>query len=570
MVSSWDFHQVLIVLPHNLYWVFPLRKSLTFCLLLFFSLLLFVPGISTLPVIDRDEAHFAQASRQMLQTNNYFQIRFQDKTRFQKPPGINWLQAASVKLFSTPDDSQIWPYRIPSVLGALLSVLLTWYFARRFINPATAVIASGMLASSLLLVIEAHMAVIDATLLSSIVLMQGSLWIIYHAGLEKKRPPLSWALCFWLAMSYGFVLKGVSPLVGILTVVTLCIIEKRTDWLAGLRIYRGLILFLILNLIWLILVNHAEQSNYLMQMINKDLLPKLQGGHESHGMPPLFHLAILPLTFWPASLFLWPAGVYAFKNRHTPVVKFLLSWLLPTWIFFECMPTKLPQYVLPLFPALALLSALAITNQFKEGIPGKWVRFLQILWGILSIGIGIFLIFVSSILLSKVVVSSILILSIISIFTGISVFYAFKGNYQRGVILLFIMAALTYPLIFEQLLPSLKSAWVTTTISGVIDKTRLSSEKPLLVAGFDEPSLVFNLNTKLVRFTDASNAIALLTQTPDQLALFERKALQSWVNRPIQFAIIAKVRGFDYSKGRWVTLFLIGQKSPKENLNVPI
>ena len=72
-------------------------------------MILFLPGVANLPVIDRDEAHFSQASRQMVQTGQYFQVRFQEKTRFQKPPGINWLQAASVNLFSDGQATQIWP-----------------------------------------------------------------------------------------------------------------------------------------------------------------------------------------------------------------------------------------------------------------------------------------------------------------------------------------------------------------------------------------------------------------------------------------------------------------------------
>ncbi len=564
MSGTWDFSEVLILSAINYFQAYSLYKSLTFLLLLFFSLLLFVPGISSLPVIDRDEAHFAQASRQMLQTKNYFQIRFQEKTRFQKPPGINWLQAGSVKLFSNPDASKIWPYRVPSVLGALLSVLLTWYFAKRFTAAKTAAIAAAMLASSVLLIIETHMAVIDASLLFSVVLMQGALWVIYHAGMEKQPVHWGWSLCFWLAMAFGFVLKGVTPLVGVLTVVTLCIIDRRVDWLAGLRIYRGLFLFLLLTLTWLLLVNHAEQSNYLMQMINKDLLPKLQGGHESHGKPPLFHLFILPLTFWPASLFLIPTGLYAYKNRRSPVVRFLLAWLLPVWIFFECMPTKLPQYVLPVFPALAILSALTITEYLQGTKPAKWLRILFILWTTLSVGIGVALAFISWVLLSKITVLSITILLIISMLTGVSVYCAINGLYQRGIIMLFVMVSIAYPLIFGQLLPSLKPIWLTTTVASYIDKNQLSKEKPLLVAGFDEPSLVFNLNTKLVRFMDKSDAIQLLTENPDQLALFDINALQAWSDRPARFAILAKERGFDYSKGRWVTLFLIGQKRTTE------
>ncbi|WP_347252303.1 hypothetical protein, partial [Legionella sp.] len=90
--------------------VMTLQKLTHYLLLTLFSLLLLLPGIVKMPVMDRDEAHFAQASRQMVQTGNYFQIRFQETTRFRKPPGINWLQAASVKLFSNPDANIIWPY----------------------------------------------------------------------------------------------------------------------------------------------------------------------------------------------------------------------------------------------------------------------------------------------------------------------------------------------------------------------------------------------------------------------------------------------------------------------------
>ena len=146
-----------------------------------FTLLLALPGIQNIQVIDRDEAHFIQATRQMLETNNYFQIRFQDTTRFQKPPGINWLQAIAVKLCSTVKSSDIWPYRIPSVLGGVLSVLLLYYFCLRYTNNITAFIAASLLASSFLLVIEEHMAVIDSSLLASVIVMQGSLLIIYTA-----------------------------------------------------------------------------------------------------------------------------------------------------------------------------------------------------------------------------------------------------------------------------------------------------------------------------------------------------------------------------------------------------
>lgn len=524
-----------------------------------------MPGLANMPVIDRDEAHFAQASRQMVQTGNYFQIRFQDHTRFQKPPGINWLQAASVKLFSKADARAIWPYRIPSLLGALLSVLLTYFFSRRFVGRDTALFAAALLASSLLLVVEAHMAVIDTSLLSSVLLMQGALWIIYQEGMDKKKASWAWALCFWLALAYGFVLKGVTPLVAVLSIATLCLIERQVKWLAGLRIVSGLLLFILLSLAWLMMVNHAEHSNYLLQMFHKDLLPKLQGGHESHGKPPLFHLAILPLTSWPASLFLWQGGVYAFFNRHAKLVRFLLAWILPTWIFFELMPTKLPQYVLPTFPAIALFCALSISD-LNQAKPGKWMHFLHILWTIISIALALSLACIPLLLQEQMGLISYLLFITIAFMSILAVCYAWKGIYKRAAYTILAMALITYPLIFEGLLPRLQSPWLTSKLVQLIDNHKISREKPLVVVGFEEPSLVFNLNTYLVQFTDSQAAAKILQADPSRIAVVESSVFEAWHNQQNDLTILTHTKGFNYSKGRWLELFVVGRKVPLSSL----
>lgn len=516
-----------------------------------------------LPVIDRDEAHFAQASRQMLQTGQYFQIRFQEKTRFQKPPGINWLQAASVNLFSNSETSQIWPYRVPSILGGLFSVLLLYFFTRNFVGRRAALLASALFATSLLLIIETHMAVIDASLLFSVLLMQGALWYCYERGTTNQKVHWGWALCFWFAMAYGMVLKGVTPLVGALTIIALCTLERRMDWLRGLRVYRGLLLFIVLTLAWLFMVNEAENSNYLMKMLHKDLLPKLQGGHESHGKPPLFHLLILPLTFWPASLFLWLGGVYAYCHRHEKIVKFLLAWLLPTWLFFEIMPTKLPQYILPTFPVIALLCALAIVNNKPAKTPGKWVHFLQIMWGILSIGLACGLVVLPYLVSQQIPAISFILLGGIAMMTVVCVYFSWHGAYQRASIAVLVTALFAYPLIFSKLLPQMEPLWLTYNVTKLIEKNEISDKKPLLVVGFEEPSLVFNFNTKLVKFLDSTSAEEAVKNDATRLALINPTILDSWKRDGLQLSIKAQTTGYNYTKGRWLELVLVTQQKEK-------
>lgn len=524
--------------------------KLTHCLILFlFSFVIFFPGISSIPVIDRDEAHFAQASKQMLQTSNYFQIRFQEKTRFQKPPGINWLQAASVKLFSNKDANLIWPYRLPSALAGFFSIFLLYFFSKRFLNGEVALKASLFLATSLLLVFESHMAVIDSTLLLSVILMQGALWIIY----VEDKSHWGWALCFWLSLSFGAVLKGVTPLIAILSILTLVVINKDRSFLKRLHPLKGLLLFIGLTLLWVWQVNAAENSNYLMQMFHKDLLPKLQGGHESHGKPPLFHLAILPLTFWPASLFLWQAASYSFSNRKQKTIGFLLAWLIPTWVFFEIMPTKLPQYVLPTFPALAVLMSLGLDKLKLK--PGKWLHLLQSLWLLLSFGLALVITGLYYFLMKTVSIDIILLLMTVFVLSVLSFCFAWKGKYSKAILSVLLLAVLSYPLIFSRILPQLTPIWLSKNLVEKLNQGQISEENPLLAIGYDEPSLVFSLNTKLVKFTNLNEALF----KPNMLLIPQKAYLALPDDYQKRYQLESQISGFNYSKGKWLNLLLLKQ-----------
>src|SRR5438874_4424253 len=80
-----------------------------------------LPGLIALPPLDRDESRFAQATAQMVETGDYVNIRYQDQPRDKKPVGIHWLQAASVQLTSSVEKREIWAYRLPSLIGAMVA-----------------------------------------------------------------------------------------------------------------------------------------------------------------------------------------------------------------------------------------------------------------------------------------------------------------------------------------------------------------------------------------------------------------------------------------------------------------
>src|SRR5439155_13488984 len=182
-------------------------------MLILVSLLAFLPGFFQIPPMDRDEARFAQGTKQMVGSGDYVDIRYQDEVRYKKPVGIYWLQAGVVRTavaLGLPDAvTTIWLYRIPSLAGAVGAVLLTYWTALAFVSRRAAVLAGLMMACSLMLGMEARLAKTDAALLAMIVAAYGAMGRIY---LAPQRPAAgsieSWTLpaMFWTAMAAGILI----------------------------------------------------------------------------------------------------------------------------------------------------------------------------------------------------------------------------------------------------------------------------------------------------------------------------------------------------------------------------
>lgn len=258
------------------------RKVFFILGILLIGLCLFLPGINRLPITDVDESYFAQATKQMLEAGDYFSVKFQNQTRYQKPPGINWLQAASNKLFAKPPYTTTWPYRIPSVLGGLLCMLTTFLFTLTWKDKKTAFLASLVVGSSALVVIESHPTLSDAMLLGVTTIQQAALGWLYI----KKRPSWLMAALFWLSMNIGIAIKGVTPLIAGLTILSLL-------------------------------------------LISKDLFPQLAGAIKKHKFPPGYFTLLSIFMLWPVSLHLVNALRYGWQTKAKPLSLFLLAWIVP-------------------------------------------------------------------------------------------------------------------------------------------------------------------------------------------------------------------------------------------------
>jgi 4-amino-4-deoxy-L-arabinose transferase-like glycosyltransferase len=287
--------------------------------------LLFLPGFFSIPAIDRDEARFAQATKQMVETGDYVDIRFQDEVRYKKPVGIYWMQAAAVKTASALGlpgaQLRIWVYRIPSLIGATGAVLLTYWAGLAFVTRRGAALAALMMCSCVVLAGEARLAKTDAMLLLTVVAAMGALGRVYlswQRGEDPEHPPWTWPAIFWTALAGGILLKG--PLILMfagLAIVMLAILDGSATWLWRLRPVWGLMWMLVLVLPWFIAIFWRAGDTFFTNSLGGDMLAKL-AAQESHGAPPGFYLLLFWITFWPGAPLAGMAVPAVWRARREP------------------------------------------------------------------------------------------------------------------------------------------------------------------------------------------------------------------------------------------------------------
>ena len=536
-------------------------------LLTLVCLALYLPGLSTIPPVDRDEPRFAQATKQMLETHDFIRPRFQTENRFKKPIGIYWLQAAAVLATRQQGRRAIWPYRLPSVLGALAAVLLTYWIGCQLFNRPVALLGAALLASSALLVVEAHVATTDATLLACMIAAQGCLASLYSAA-HRGSPSLTLhAAGFWLAQGLGILVKGpIVPLVSGLTVGTLLVVDRRAvmRMLAGLRAAWGVPLMLLLILPWAVAVGLATDGVFYRDWFGGDVLPKILSGQESHGAPPGFYVVLLAVTFWPGSFAMGLGIAHGFRHRQSYAERFCLAWLIPTWLFFELMPTKLPHYLLPTYPALALLAACAVfaprashSLAWATGV----VRTGFVLWGALTLALS-----------AVIVAASVLIGGGLDVFAAgaalaaaaiaiVCVRLAWTGQLVRASWAAVVGSVALYAPLLQRVIPELHPLWLSPAASAAIAQRtpRASDARPVVAVGYEEPSLIF-LTGADIALVEPTRAVTFLSEHSDGLALVsdDRQAafMQAASEMGVRVRELWSVDGINYSKGHRTQLHL--------------
>jgi 4-amino-4-deoxy-L-arabinose transferase-like glycosyltransferase len=524
------------------------------------GLVFFLPGFFAIPPIDRDEARFAQATKQMVETGDFVDIRFQDEVRYKKPVGVYWLQAATVEtalaLGLPRAQVRIWLYRVTSLIGAIGAVLLTYWTALAFVTRRGAALAALMMCSCVLLGGEARLAKTDAMLLLTVVAAMGAMARVYlswQRGEDPAHPPWSWPAIFWTALAGGILLKG--PLIlmfVVLTIGTLAILDRSATWLWRLRPVWGLMWMLVLVLPWFVAIFWRAGDAFFADSIGGDMLSKL-AAQESHGAPPGLYLLLFWVTFWPGAPLAGMAAPAVWRARREPGAQYLLAWLVPSWMVFELVLTKLPHYVLPLYPAIAILTVGALERRV---LSRSWLMRGAAWWFAIP-AIGSVIAIVGAIKLTHQPAFPAWPLLAAALIFGLIAWWLYEDNRAERSLLNAAIAAMFLSMaIYGVVVPSLTTLFPSAEIARALRNVVCVGPKAA-AAGFHEPSLVFMTGTSTV-LTDGSGAADFLGQGSCRFALVEQRSERGFVQRAeaigLRYNVATRIDGYNISQGKAISI----------------
>jgi 4-amino-4-deoxy-L-arabinose transferase-like glycosyltransferase len=432
---------------------------------------------------------------------------------------------------------------------------------------------------------------------------------------EKRRAKLrrrraGWpAVIFWVAMALGVLVKGpITPLVAILACICISIVHRRWSWLWWLRPIRGILLVLAAIGTWAWLVAREVGTDEYLRIVSDEVLGRSVSAKEGHWGPPGYHLVVLVVLFWPSVLLTGAALGRAFRNglrfrpeawqddsaRETPreprapfftrlrralaarapgrrTELFCLAWIVPSWLVFEFVGTKLPHYTMPLYPALALLSARALyaaeTGRLASARTSG-ARAGYELWTIVGLALaaaplGIWW---------QISTENEERLGVVGVVSALAAgawilvaHHALRTRLRRrghahfiqGQACGLVAAGFIGLVLCAVFLPSLSKLATSRRAASVIYAVDPGGTRPIVCVGYQEDSLIFETHGRARRI-DSSELQPALDADPSTLIVASAEAV---ANRT-DLTTLADLSGFNYAKGKHVRV-LVCERAPE-------
>ncbi len=376
------------------------------------------PNLGVPSLWDVDEAHNAEAAREMLESGNWLVPTFNFQLRDHKPPLLYWLQMAAYHFFGINEFAA----RLPSALAALAAVLVTYELGRRIFNASTGLLAGLILASAAMFTASAHFANPDA-LLDALTLL--TLFLFWRSF---SRNDQSWIIPAFVCMGLAVLTKGPVGLVLPLGVIGLFLLwSRRLHLLVDSRFFLGAFIFCLVAVPWYAWIAAETRGEFLRGFFMTHNVGRFLSPMENHRGPFYYYLIALGLGFAPWSPFLPAAIWYGLKksriedrvsriegissrieDRRSKIAEagikansrssildpqssilFLNCWIAVYLLFFSLAGTKLPNYILPVYPAVAILTARFFDSWLRKLIqPPAWIMHVSF-GGLALVGLAV-------------------------------------------------------------------------------------------------------------------------------------------------------------------------------------
>jgi len=477
---------------------------------------LFFYQLGAVPLFDLDEAIYAETAREMVETGNWLTPQVNYSPDFDKPILLYWFLATAFKTFGLSEFSA----RLTSAVFGLALLVVAYGLTRRMAGPRAGLLAMLILASSLEMVALSHAALTDMLLVFFITSALASFYLFY----KTERPV--WVIGVYLAASLAVLTKGPVGLVlpGFTIFLFIITVGPRKKLFREIRLGWGILIFGGVALPWYAAMFRLHGEEFWKSFFlhhNIERFTSVIGGHAG---APFYYLGVLAVGFFPWVAFL-PASVVSifpgkniserwknlrpFPENH-PFEWFLLLWVAVVFLFFTLAGTKLPSYIAPAIPALAIwvacyldrrMDAASSTNQVEDRLTMGFMVGLTVISAILLLSIPQGIEWarekygaLAPFLVQPIELNGVLMVMAAVPLIGVMTYYALlrlRRQWAGFMVLVLMMGVFVFVLLFE-FIPSV-SSYIQVPLRNLTQETRgwIRPEEPLVVFGLKKPSILF-------------------------------------------------------------------------------
>ncbi|HTZ17720.1 MAG TPA: glycosyltransferase family 39 protein [Dissulfurispiraceae bacterium] len=505
-----------------------MKKSSAVFLVLAVALLVSTFRLGSVTLFDVDEAVFAEATKEMVQSGDYITPTYNGEVRYDKPIFFYWLMALSYKIFGINEFGA----RFPSALAGILLAAALFFFVRHFYDTRKALYSALSMTASLYFFVYSRASVTDMLLTLFISL---SLFSFYISVKGHSR----FIYGFYVFSALAFLTKG---LIGILFPLAVAFIFLAiTEGLGGLKkafSLKALLLFIIVGVPWYAVEFAVRGDEFFQQFFVKHHFKRYTDVISGHKGPFYYYIAALAAGLFPWIAFL-PSGIRKIFGNKDSLLIFAGVWVAFIVIFFSFATTKLPDYVLSAIPAAAILIA---SGMMEQNI--RWKRFEWSFIALVSFLICIAFVVLPSYLEKTGITDTgwmlpaaavALVMAVVGLYTTISA----KSSY--GVMLCIVLIFFTFLMIKAYPMANQRLQGALYRFS-LYAKEKVHGDGRIITYGINMPSIVFYSDRKVAVVRGSEALRAYVREHGETIAIAKVKDLEAFSGTG--FTVVDKENGY--------------------------